>query len=262
MYPRTSYIIYATHRTGSYLLCDALSNTKVAGRPTEFFSSRMALKCSLAWGVPLRVYDASSDVNTYSLSEDYFRSMYATETSNGVFGVKIIWSTFSYCLEQIRQLEGNAHLSTQELLQTAFPHHQSLWITRRDKVRQAISWWRAVKTDTWQQLDISPRSKAQRDLNFDFQDIERRRRFFVACERQMQLHFSELGIQPFTVVYEDFVTSYQETVLQVLDYLHIPISRDLVPDEPRLQKQADEQTEEWVERYYQAKKEQETTVEV
>ena len=33
----TSYLICATQRSGSYLLCEALKNTGIAGKPEEYF---------------------------------------------------------------------------------------------------------------------------------------------------------------------------------------------------------------------------------
>ena len=246
MYPRTSYIIYATQRSGSTLLCEALRKTKVAGRPGEYFTIEHARGYSHRWGVPFR------DRNTHHLGEDYFKRVYETATPNGVFGVKILWGSFSYCQEQIRKLEGNEKLSIPELLSTAFPQHRTIMITRRDKVRQAISWWKAWKTQVWQDWGDTPRRDAARNLVFDFQEIESYRQRLVDYERQMHLYFFTFGIEPFTVVYEDFVNDYEETTFQILDYLHIPVSRDLVLGEPMLQKQADEQTEEWVQQYYHA----------
>ena len=56
------------------------------------------------------------------------------------------------------------------------------------------------------------------------------------------------------MVYEDFVDAYEETVLQILDYLHIPTPEKLALGEKHaLKKQANEQSEEWLQRYYQFK---------
>ena len=37
MKPHTSYIICAVKRSGSFLLCEALKNTGLAGNPEEYF---------------------------------------------------------------------------------------------------------------------------------------------------------------------------------------------------------------------------------
>jgi trehalose 2-sulfotransferase len=277
MYPRSSYIIYSTQRTGSFLLCEALNKTKLAGRPREYFTPGFVKFYAKHWEISLH------DVSKWQLGEDYFRRMYATATPNGVFGVKIIWHTFAYCLEQIRILEGNEQLTPPELLQTAFPQHRTILTTRRDKVRQAISWWKASKTGIWGQRNTrssllheeTPQEleayfekwakgsnlsheKVPQELEFNFAEIERFRKLIVDLEFRMDLFFFMHDIEPFTVVYEDFASSYEETTLQVLDYLRIPVPRYLVLGEPLFQKQADEQTEEWVQRYYQTKQLQES----
>jgi hypothetical protein len=40
---------------------------------------------------------------------------------------------------------------------------------------------------------------------------------------RLQKYFAVCGVQPFKVVYEDFVQAYEEKALQILDYLYIPI---------------------------------------
>jgi LPS sulfotransferase NodH len=37
MRPHTSYLVCATPRSGSFLLCEALKNTALAGQPEEYF---------------------------------------------------------------------------------------------------------------------------------------------------------------------------------------------------------------------------------
>ena len=54
---------------------------------------------------------------------------------------------------------------------------------------------------------------------------------------------------PQRVVYEDFVESRDETVRAVLDALGIDAPSDLHLPPPELARQADELSEEWVERY-------------
>lgn len=65
----------------------------------------------------------------------------------------------------------------------------------------------------------------------------------------MQNFFAQHRIQPFTVVYEDFVTTYEETAREILHYLNIPFAEPLTFGERRLVRQADQTTEEWVRRY-------------
>jgi LPS sulfotransferase NodH len=65
--------------------------------------------------------------------------------------------------------------------------------------------------------------------------------------------FERTGIDAFEVAYEDLVESYESTVLTVLRYLELPVSAGQQVAPPRLQKQADLVTEEWVRRYQELK---------
>ena len=250
MYPRASYILYSTQRSGSTLLCEALRNTQVAGKPAEYFMPAAAQIFTEKWGVVLR--NGLDD-----LGEAYFQGAYTTATPNGVFGTKILWSEFSYLLQQLGKLApGNETLPIPQLLLSVFPYCQAIMTTRRDKVRQAISWWKAFETDQWHD-GIRDKRKARRKPIFRFEAIECLRQNLVDHEQQMLKFFSVYNIQPFIVVYEDFVDNYEETALQILDYLHIPAPDNLAFRERTMQKLSDEQTEEWVQRYYQMKYAQE-----
>jgi LPS sulfotransferase NodH len=78
----------------------------------------------------------------------------------------------------------------------------------------------------------------------------------VTHEAAWQQYFSECGVTPFTVIYEDLVLACEATALQVLQYLNIPIPENLVFAERRLKKQSDALSEEWVQRYYNLKQAQ------
>ena len=68
-------------------------------------------------------------------------------------------------------------------------------------------------------------------------------------ETSWQEYFTDGSIGPCVVVYEDFIRAYEETVVRILNFIDIPAPHDLELRAPRLQKQADELSEDWVERY-------------
>jgi trehalose 2-sulfotransferase len=101
MHPRKSYIIYATQRSGSTLLCEALKNTGVVGRPAEYFTPSYILKHTEHWGVSLRNKE-------YWLGDAYLQRVYETGiTPNGVFGLKLLWATFPYFIKQLRKFSNS-----------------------------------------------------------------------------------------------------------------------------------------------------------
>jgi trehalose 2-sulfotransferase len=261
MHPNVSYLIMATPRSGSYLLCEALINTNLAGRPTEYFGPMQIRAQMKMWGVP-------------NYTACLARIIEEGTTPNGVFGGKIIWQYAENWIDYLRDLPGYEKLPMPQLLATIFPRLSYIWITRRDKVRQAISYWKALQTSAWigieegqlpaqivaqQKISLesqNPRRVEKKEVLFDFKAIERLRRGLEQDEVEMQQYFTACGVQPFKVVYEDFVDSYEETALQILEYLQIPLPEQLVFAERVLKKQANEQSEEWVQRYYQMKQEQ------
>ena len=80
------FVIAATPRTGSYLLCDGLDDTGVAGVPTEVFNPSATYDLRKSWSVDT---DAS-------LEEYLAAARKHGTTSNHVFGFKILWSQILY----------------------------------------------------------------------------------------------------------------------------------------------------------------------
>src|SRR5205823_4458979 len=106
---QTSYFICATPRTGSFLLCEALKNTGVAGQPAEYFARDDKSPLQENW---------SPSVGRKCLEEDIEQG----STANGVFGAKIMRGYFDILVGKLRLILGAEELSVPELLQVAFPN--------------------------------------------------------------------------------------------------------------------------------------------
>ena len=239
MQPNTSYMVCATQRSGSNLLCEALADTGVAGQPTEYFLPDGQSALSKRWGVSTDAEFVDKVVETGS-------------SPNGVFGVKVMmgggyFSHLTTNLSRARQHEGQ-DFSGPALIDATFPNLHHIWVTRRDKVRQAVSWWKATQTDVWGR-GSGEQPVATGKPEFNFEAIDYLVQALVLKETSWQEYFADGSIVPCVVVYEDFIRGYEETVVRVLDFLNIPVPNDLDLTAPRLQKQADELSGDWVERY-------------
>ncbi len=273
MLPDTSYLVCATPRSGSTLLCEALNNTGLAGHPQEYFE---ALK---ERGIPRRpqqYFDGAAQADildllgTYSRLDDQAphqsvdeRTNYAHylarvleegTTSNGVFGSKMMWGYFGDFISNLRDIPEYREMPVPDLLSTIFPNLHYIWITRADKVRQAVSLWKAIQTSTWRAA-ASPSSGEKnpcvdKKLVFHFGAIDHLRQQIIAHEGAWQQYFSVCGVQPFYVAYEEFVAEYDDTARRLLQYLHIPLPEKLVFAERRMTRQADELSEAWVQEYH------------
>jgi LPS sulfotransferase NodH len=270
MKPMLSYVVCATPRSGSTLLCHELDETGLAGHPQEYFE---ALRRS---GLPRRPHEYFDPERHPNIVERLaFREMlegapkpnplwhpdtydqylaWALKegtTPNGVFGAKLMWGYLGDFAELLRGIEGNAGRSLPDLLARSFPGLRYVQITRRDKVRQAVSLWKAVQTQTWQREADSDSDLGAGQLPepvFSFRAINYLMRQLTAHDASWDAFFLGLGYEPLKVTYEELAESTDAVVRSVLDHLGIVAPADLRIGAPRLSVQADEVSELWVAR--------------
>jgi trehalose 2-sulfotransferase len=234
----TSCVIAALPRSGSWLLAEALNNTGLAGQPEEYFRSDITRVWSGRWNLPDR-----SSYGRYIEAARRFST-----TPNGVFSVKLHWYQFAWFLEQMRLLEGEDDSRRDpELVAKWLPNPRYILLLRRDKPRQAISYYQAAKSQVWFVTEESlPPSAAEEEAEGDepdFQTIRWLEDALVEHEACWRHFFDRYDIQPLEIIYEDFVDNYDETVLAVLDWLGVPRPAHFEVEPPGLVKQAGEQTE-------------------
>ena len=244
MKPNISYVICAVQRSGSFLLCEALKNTGLAGVPEEYFLNN-------GEGWEDGTWARQNDVKTRA---DYLNLVFEKGTTpNGVFGTKVMWNYFHTMLENLQELPAYQGMNAPSLMASVFPNIHYIWIVRLDKVRQAVSWAKAGQTGVygWAKGDTPIPSQ---EPVFDFEFIDQLYHLVLESDAGWQNFFETCGVRPFQVVYEELVEAYEPTALRILEYLKIPYPKDLVFGERRLQKQADRLNEAWIEKYLQLKR--------
>ncbi len=274
MRPEICYIACATPRSGSTLLCEVLSNTGIAGQPKEYFQpSRVNPRDYFKHGkvtdvanVPHEFWPDSEaleptgwDGDNYT---DYLVQVFEEGTSsNGVFGMKLMWGHVEYLTGKLESIPEYSGLALPVLLQAVFPNLHYIWIRRQDKLRQAISLWKAIQTWTWKANDLSQLKHGHRHRvrqpHYHYEAIDYLRQQLTAHDAAWQHYFEHNGIEPFTVVYEEWTAVQEATALNILQYLNVSVPENLVIPEPRMQRQADELTEEWVRLYTLSRQERE-----
>ncbi|MFL5846370.1 MAG: Stf0 family sulfotransferase [Solirubrobacteraceae bacterium] len=264
-----SYLVCATPRSGSTLLCHLLGQTGVAGRPEEYFE---ALQHS---GLPRRpdeYFDRERHANI--VERLAFREMpderqertpnelwdpatydrylaWALEegtTPNGVFGAKLMWGYLGDFATLLRGIEGLGALPVPQLLDAVFPGLRYVQITREDKVRQAVSLWKAVQTQAWRREGGATAPRVEPE--FSFRAINYLVRLLTAHDASWDAYFLGLGEEPLKVTYEELAAAPAPVVTRVLEHLGIDVPDDLGIDAPRLEVQADELSEDWVRRVH------------
>ena len=236
-----AYLVCATERSGSTLLCELLAATGVAGRPEEYFEFLSATGRARQ---PREYFPEDADPSILELLapldppaapvQHQRRLADALErgtTPNGVFGAKMMWA---YLPDFLAHGEPEAQLGPLRWVH----------VERRDTLAQAISLWRAVQTAQWRAEDrdgeVEPVFHAGA-----ISHLKARQEAHAAAWRGW---FAERGIEPLEIVYEEFAQAPRPVICSVLDHIGVPSEGVHVP-EPPLRRQSDVRSQEWVDRF-------------
>ena len=229
-----SYMICGVQRSGSWLLADSLANSGIAGKPSDYFDVAESERRMGDWEIA-------------SFSEYLDAVVANSTTTNGVFGTKMMWNDFERFRSNLRTASAGGSWTDSELLDRTFPGLRYVWLRREDKVRQAVSWWRASMTDEWALTDSETASGLVPE--FDADAIGALVQFALACEQGWREWFQTHNIAPVEVTYEQLIEDRLVTTNVVLEHLGLPhLDVDgLRP--PRYRKQSDDLTDEYVRRF-------------
>ena len=242
MTPTKSYQIWFSPRTGSTLLCKSLTSTKLAGQPAELFNiNETTTLCE------------QHQVSTYEQLKNKLWTL--GTTSNGVFGIKyaLFTSLEEQLINEVLQLKGikkQAPINHEAIWANIFPNCKHIFLTRRNKIRQAVSWWKAIKDQTWH-LRTGENQNVEADFyekNYDFEALSHLYKEIVLRECATQAYFSNHHIVPLTLVYEDMVMDLQGTIQKIIAFLEVDDS-NLTIDKAYYKKTANQYSEVWVQRF-------------
>lgn len=262
-----AYLVCATQRSGSTLLCELLKATGVAGCPEEFFEAVREtgvpphpgdyLAGLPRTGVGIRDDPDPSEAPLYSSLvgiDDYRRHLERTfawgTTDNGVFGAKLMWNQLPELQALAGELPEFAGLTTPQLLERLFGgvgETKYIWVSRGDKVRQAVSLWKALQTRRWRAAGAR-NDRAQPEYRFE--GIHHLVGRLESDDRGWRDFFSEHDLEPLAISYEDDLERDPDgTVDRVLTWLGLPARAGETAHEP-LRRQSDARSDEWVAAYH------------
>jgi LPS sulfotransferase NodH len=236
----TAYLVLASQRSGSTLLVESLRATGVAGEPQEFFQYLPTTSQSpqpRQWFEDvgdesiLRLLDpldeGKPDIAPSEIWRDYIRTV--GRTPNGVWGAGLPNRSGPSLLAAIRDVVGSDPVLVH--------------VYRPDVVSQAVSFWRAVQTRVWR-----GRPDPVRDARAEYHAgaIAHVVTMLRAQEEGWRAWFAEESIEPIDVSYPVLWRNLTQVVGTVLEALGL--DPRLAPD-PVLERQADQRSDDWVERY-------------
>lgn len=247
-----SYVIACTPRVGSHLLADALTSTRMAGHPREWLPRFAADAVPSTPRDRLRlVTQPPSSQETYDPAIDgaYIEQVLASGTSeNGVFGIVIHWFVLQDAVRRLRAFVGTSESAPHRVLASAFPNVSYVWLERRDKIAQAVSWYTAIQTGTYVGRHVRTDPHEDARLRFDYAQIRYLLTAITAFENGWRSFFAASGVTPLVLHYEDLSAQYVAAIRSVLELLQLDAAAADIAL-PKREKYADARSREWIERF-------------
>jgi len=241
MRPDKSYLVCSLPRSGSWLLGFALEDSGLAGRPYPFFCPQVMDFCSATWFLP-----------SPPPLRDYVEAVRSNSaTGNGVVGVKIEWFDLVNLLDLVRaEWSIDPAGRERDILEDLLGDVKMIYLERRDKLREVVSFCRALSTGEWARPAGERGSWPAEEPDFarfdEFFDL------LMAEDMEWKQFFRRNNYEPLLVEYEDYTRdqdSFAASVRRVLDYLDVSVPAGFTAPAPRQQRQSDATSEEIIARY-------------
>lgn len=253
--PRRAYIVCATPRSGSTLLCQMLEDSGVAGRPAEHIEELRAA------GRPLEPREYMEDAGVPELVEllaptaperphaappdARMAALLAAETGpNGVFGTKLMWGYMTDLQQQLAAIPGLAELDERARITAVLGDVHYIHIRREDTVAQAVSMWRAVQTKAWRADNASAREPV-----YSFAGIDHLRRRIAADDAAWTAWFDRHEVSPLKMSYSQLAAGPSGALWRALEFIGVAQEFAGEPPVPTMRRQADALSRGWAERY-------------
>ena len=219
-------IVTGSFRSGTSYICDCLEKNGLPNISHEKFSGFSSCRDP-----------AQEDEFSQVLSDVV---MTATE---GFFFSKLMWPHRNDLALSLGYERGDS-----AQFAAIFPDAKWINIVRRDKIGQAISFWKAKTTNRWHiyKKDKTPEPQ----LDYDFNGIREAYVELSAHDLLWKDFYALAGCHVFSIEYEDFLASPQENLLALLEFIG---PNRLIPPaiafDANLKMQRNQQSEEIRERF-------------
>ncbi|MEH6488264.1 Stf0 family sulfotransferase [Hyphomonas oceanitis] len=237
-----SWILCATPRTGSTLLCSLLESTGVAGHPQSWFRRQDMGRMAHEWGVTPSP-DAQVPFAAYLEAANR-----AGRTANRVFAARIMWGTMDELTANLAEVYPEYADDTAALLDRSFGPVRFIHLQREDIVAQAVSWMRAEQTQLWHYRRGEP-VPLRATPRYHFGKLKDFVHTIDAHNAAWDAWFAKAGITPLRVIYETLDEDPAGTAADLLAALGITLPPGQSLESPTL-RQADALNREWVARFH------------
>lgn len=212
-----AYLLCATPRSGSTLLCEMLAMCQVAGWPNSFFREPSIGHWAERWQL-----DVSGGFESAAFNRAYLAALKRQgENGTGVFGLRIMWSNVGDATRRLVLAQGGkADFVTQ--VTAAFGAPLYIHLSRGDKVAQAISLLKAQQSGLWHLKadgSIFEGTDQPAAPQFDRARLAALVAEFEADDQSWRDFFATHGITPLRLTYEGVTADPQAALGQILSAL-------------------------------------------
>jgi trehalose 2-sulfotransferase len=182
------------------MLCKLFAATKVAGNPESLFHETSIAKWLDRFGL---------DPSAYASRKQTLAAIFEAATTSGkgetdVFGLRLQRGSFAFFMEQLDVLHPG-HVNDRARIEAAFGPTLFIFLSREDKLDQAISCLRAEQTGLWHRNADGTeleRLEPHRGDGYDAEAIRRYIEEFSSFNTAWRRWFEEQSIAPIEVTYE------------------------------------------------------------
>ncbi len=210
-------MLASEERSGSEWLCQLMGVTDRLGRPMEYLNPHWNMRF-----IPDYPHDVAGEMRA---------AHRAGVTPNGVFSLKLHAQHFD-------KLQGEARLSE------VCPHAAFVWLTREDRLGQAISRVRAQQSGRYHEHWHRDRPEA-----YDAQDIDRTLTEVITLSSRWERFFARNGVTPMKLSYERLQSDPVGAVQAIAALVGERIAPADLRVERELKVQRDAVSEEWRSRF-------------
>lgn len=184
-------------------------------------------------------------------TEEFLARLKKERAGGGVFGVKIMPAHLELMAANMAQ--GDFEFQS-DLLVSLLPNASFLWLRRSNRIRQAISSWRALQTGEywrWERNEV----EAVEPPDLDPDEVDEHLEYLLWTDETWGAFFTRWNIDPLLLIYEEMITDPKRELSRVIEFLEIPAPMEIEARVP-ITRQADELTDQMVAAYLEARPEQ------
>lgn len=237
--PIQTYRLWNSNRAGSTFLCQLLEKLGYAGVPGEHFA--LHGKASLKEKYSINTYD-----------ELVHKVWELGSSPNGIFADKA-GAHFHYHKQVVEEISNLKHVplpeSYEDIWRDIFPNCKHVLIMRINRIRQAVSWWKAIQDNQWHLYgdQTYEQDESYYDDKYNLDALKHLYNEAMLRDIANQEYLVRNGLKFITVTYEALATNTLFELNRVLDHVGLP-KADVVP-QISIKKTTNRINEIWAERF-------------